>query len=208
MALGYTKQLAEDRYLRTVSQFNDMIAVFLSGHTAEQLIFNETSTGAHDDIRQATNLARRMVTDFGMSDKLGLRTFGDRQEMVFLGREISEQKDYSDRVALEIDREVDRIIRDAHNVATKVLTENKAKLLHLAQTVITKETLDSVALEEALKAPVPSAAEAQVPAAATVTVTAPVTEEKPKPKRKPRVKKAPAIGPVLTDPTPSPSPSD
>ncbi|HEY42044.1 MAG TPA: ATP-dependent metallopeptidase FtsH/Yme1/Tma family protein [Dehalococcoidia bacterium] len=204
MALGYTKQLAEDRYLRTVSQFNDMIAVFLSGHTAEQLIFNEASTGAHDDIRQSTNLARRMVTDFGMSDKLGLRTFGDRQEMVFLGREISEQKDYSDRVALEIDREVDRIIKNAHDVATKILTENKGKLVHLAQTLIARETLDSEALEEVLKAPVPPETEPPVPTApATVTLTTPVTEEKPRPKRKPRTKKAPVIGPVLTDPAPS-----
>ena len=210
MALGYTKQLTEDRYLRTASQFNDMIAVFLSGHTTEQLIFNEASTGAHDDIKQATNLARRMVTDFGMSDKLGLRTFGDRQEMVFLGREISEQKDYSDRVALEIDREVDRIIRDAHKVAKKILTENKAKLVHLAQTLIARETLDGEALEEVLKAPVPPDTEAKVPPAATapVTITAPVAEEKPKPKRKLRTKKAPVMGPVLTDPAPSPSPSD
>jgi len=144
-----------------------------------------------------------MVTDFGMSEKLGLRTFGDRQEMVFLGREISEQKDYSDRVALEIDREVDKIIRNAHDAASKVLTENKAKLVHLAQTIIVRETLDSEALEELLKAPVPPDTEAQVPATATVTVTAPVTEEKPKPKRKPRAKKAPVIGPVLTEPTPS-----
>jgi cell division protease FtsH len=199
MALGYTKQLTEDRYLRTMSQFNDMIAVFLGGNTAEHLIFNETSTGAQDDIRQATNLARRMVTDFGMSDKLGLRTFGERQEMVFLGREISEQKDYSERVALEIDREVDKIIRNAHEVATKVLTENKAKLVHLAQTLIAKETLDSEALEEVLKADVPSGTEEKVPATATGA------EEKPKPQKKRRVRKAPVVGPLITKPSPAPS---
>ncbi len=199
MALGYTKQLTEDRYLRTMSQFNDMIAVFLGGNTAEHLIFNETSTGAQDDIRQATNLARRMVTDFGMSDKLGLRTFGERQEMVFLGREISEQKDYSERVALEIDREVDKIIRNAHEVATKVLTENKAKLVQLAQTLIAKETLDSEALEEVLKAQVPSETEEKVPA------TTAVAKEKPKPQKKRRVRKAPVVGPILTEPSPAPS---
>jgi len=201
MALGYTKHLTEDRYMWTLSQFNDMIAGFLAGHTAEQLIFNEASTGAQDDIRRATNLARRMVTDFGMSDKLGLRTFGERQEMVFLGREIAEQKDYSDRVALEIDREVDRIIRDAHEVATKVLTENKAKLIHLAQTLIAKETLDGELLEEVLKAEVPPDTEVQVPAAAT----APVAEEKSEPQKKRRVKKAPVVGPLVTKPSPAPS---
>jgi cell division protease FtsH len=205
MALGYTKQLTEDRYMWTPSQFNDMIAGFLGGHTAEQLIFGEASTGVSDDIKRATNLARRMVTEFGMSNKLGLRTFGDRQEMVFLGREISEQKDYSDRVALEIDREVDKIIKDAHDVATGILEENRAKLVHLAKTLIARETLSGDELEEVLKAPIPDDidTETPVPAAATATTTAPVTEEKSKPKRKPRTKKAPAIGPVLPEPSPS-----
>ena len=204
MALGYTKQLTEDRYLMTPSQFNDMIAGFLAGHTAEQLVFGEASTGVQDDIKRATSLARRMVTEFGMSDKLGLRTFGERQEMVFLGREISEQKDYSDRVALEIDREVDRIMRNAHDVATKILTENKAKLVHLAQTLIARETLEGEALEEVLKAPVPPETKIKVPpVSAPVPINAPVAEEKPKPKRRLRTKKAPVIGPVLTDPAPS-----
>ena len=187
----------------TASQFNDMIAGFLAGHTAEQLIFNEASTGAQDDIRRATNLGRRMVTDFGMSSKLGLRTFGERQEMVFLGREISEQKDYSDRVALEIDREVDLIIRNAHEVATRVLTENKSKLIHLAKTIIAKETLDSVALDEVLKAPVPADIEADI--AKGTKAPAVTAEEKPKPKRKPRAKKTPGVGPIITEPFPAPS---
>ena len=95
-------------------------------------------------------------------------------------------------------------------MAKKILTENKAKLVHLAQTLIARETLDGEALEEVLKAPVPPDTEAKVPPAATapVTITAPVAEEKPKPKRKLRTKKAPVMGPVLTDPAPSPSPSD
>ena len=98
MALGYTKQLpAEDRYLVTRSQLKDKLATLLGGHAAEELIFNERTTGAHSDIQQVTAYARRMVTDYGMSDKLGTRTFGNKQEMVFLGREISEQKDYSER---------------------------------------------------------------------------------------------------------------
>ena len=92
---------------------------------AEKLIYNETSSGSSSDLRQATGLARRMVTDLGMSDKLGPRTFGDKQELVFLGREISETKDYSERTALEIDKEMDRIINEASATATKILTENK-----------------------------------------------------------------------------------
>ena len=92
MALGYTKPLTEDKYIKTRSYYNDELAVLMGGRTAEELIFNEKSTGAQNDIKEATDLARRMVTDFGMSDKLGPRTFGDKQEMVFLGREIPSKK--------------------------------------------------------------------------------------------------------------------
>ncbi len=155
MALGYTKQLSEDRYLMTSSQFRDELAVLLGGHSAEMVILGEASTGAQDDLRRATKLARRMVMDFGMSEKLGLRTFGERQEMVFLGKEIAEQKDYSERIALEIDREIDRIIREAQKVAADVLRENKAKLVHLAETLIARETLDRKDLDEIFEAAVP-----------------------------------------------------
>ncbi len=148
MALGYTKQLpAEDRYLTTRSQLKDRLATLLGGHAAEDLIFNERSTGAHNDIEQVTALARKMVTSFGMSDKLGTRTFGEKQELVFLGREISEQKDYSERTALEIDREISRIIEEAYNTAKKILTDNKDKLDALAEKLITQETLEGGALE-------------------------------------------------------------
>ena len=127
MSLGHTRQLPiEDRYLTTSAQIKDMLATFLGGYTAEKLIFNEVTTGAYDDIRRATELARRMVTDFGMSDKLGPRTFGDKQEMVFLGREISEQKDYGDKIADAIDEEVNKIIQQAHKTADGILGENKS----------------------------------------------------------------------------------
>jgi cell division protease FtsH len=204
LALGYTKHLQEDRYLMTPSQFHDMIASFLGGHTAEQLIFNEATTGAQDDIKRATQLARRMVTDFGMSDKLGPRTFGDRQEMVFLGREISEQKDYGEKTAQMIDEEIDKIIRNAHEVATKVLTGNKAKLVHLAETLIAKETLDGTTLEEVLKEPVPPEVEARVLGVPAAKEKA--AEPKPKRRRKPQVPEAPAVSPMI--PQQSPAPSD
>jgi cell division protease FtsH len=149
MALGYTKQLpAEDRYLMSRSQIMDMLAHMLGGRAAEELIFNEISSGAADDIKRATSLARRMVTDLGMSDVLGPRTFGDKQEMVFLGREISEQKDYGDKVADAIDQEINRIIKEAHDTAKKILTENKSKLKALASKLIAQETLEGAELDK------------------------------------------------------------
>jgi cell division protease FtsH len=149
MALGYTKQLpVEDRYLTTRSQLKDTLATLLGGHAAEELIFNERSTGPHSDIERVTAYARRMVTDFGMSDKMGTRTFGNKQEMVFLGREISEQRDYSERFALEIDREIDKLISEAYKTAKKILTSNKPKLKLLASKLIAQETLEGADLEK------------------------------------------------------------
>jgi cell division protease FtsH len=151
---GYTRLLpTEDRYMTTRSQFQDMIATLLAGQAAEEVIFNEISTGASDDIRRATEFAHKMVTDFGMSSKLGPRTFGDKQELIFLGREISEQKDYGDKIADSIDKEVDKIIRAAHRVAKRLLTENKSRLVHLAEKVIAQETLEGEELELAFTEP-------------------------------------------------------
>ena len=143
MSLGHTRQLPiEDRYLMTQAQIEDRITTYLGGRTAEELIFNEVTTGATEDIAQATKLARAMVTSLGMSDKLGPRTFGERQEMVFLGREIAEQKDYSDDTAKQIDEEVHNIIQQAHQTARDILTKNKSKLVFLAEKLIAKETLE------------------------------------------------------------------
>jgi len=149
MAMGYTKQIpAEDRYLVTRSQLKDKLATLLGGHAAEELIFNERTTGAHSDIQQVTVYARRMVTDYGMSEKLGTRTFGNKQEMVFLGREISEQRDYSERTALEIDQEINKLIAEAYATAKKILTDNKPKLKKLATMLINLETLEGPELEK------------------------------------------------------------
>jgi len=157
MALGYTKQLEEDHYLQAVSQLNDKIAVYLAGHASEKLIYGESASGVQDDIKRATYLARTMVTTLGMSEKLGPRTFGDKQELVFLGREISETKDYSERTALEIDREINKIIEEEYEVCMKILTEYKYMLVKLAETLITKETLDYDELEALFKETVPAA---------------------------------------------------
>ncbi|MBA7536107.1 ATP-dependent zinc metalloprotease FtsH [subsurface metagenome] len=156
MALGYTKTLSEDKYLPTRSQFNDELAFLLGGRVAEELIFNELTTGASDDIKRATALAREMVTNYGMSDKLGPRTFGQKEELVFLGREISEQRDYSDKVAEQIDEEVNKIIQNAREVAKKILAENKPKLREIAEKLVTQETLEGEALESLFNEPIPS----------------------------------------------------
>ena len=129
MALGYTMALpTEDRYLQSKTEFEDKIAGLLGGNVAERLIFGDTTTGASNDIEKATDLARRMVTEFGMSDKLGPLSFGKRDELVFLGREIGEQRNYSDEVAKTIDEEVRAIIDKAYERATEVLTTHRDKL--------------------------------------------------------------------------------
>ena len=122
MALGYTMGLpTEDRYLQSKSEFEDKIAGMLGGNAAEKLIFGDTTTGASNDIEKATNVARRMVTEFGMSEKLGPLAFGKRDELVFLGREIGEQRNYSDDVAKQIDEEVRAIIDRGYTRAMDVL---------------------------------------------------------------------------------------
>jgi len=154
---GYTRLLpAEDRYMSTRSQLMDQISVYLAGHVAEDIIFNERTTGPHHDIEQVTKIARAMVTEYGMSNGLEIRTFGKREEMIFLGREISETKNYSERVALEIDREVRAIIQKAYDVARNTLTENKEKLVQIAQRLIADETIEGEALEKLFNEPVPS----------------------------------------------------
>ena len=195
MSLGYTKPLTEDRYLPTRSYFNDELAMLLGGRAAEELIFNEMTTGAQNDIKRATELARKMVTDLGMSDKLGPRTFGDKQELIFLGREISEQKDYGDKVADAIDEEVNKIIRNAHRVAKRVLTENKPKLIQIAEKLLAQETLEGDELEALFNRP----AAADVPEATTTPAPTPATA-KTKTRARPALKKAPGIPQLLPKP--------
>ncbi len=148
MSLGHTRQLpTEDRYLMTRSQFNDVLASLLAGHTAEMLSFNEISTGAHDDIERATSLARKMVTQYGMSDKLGPRTFGHRDEPIFLGREIAEARNYGEKVAQDIDEEVQRIIQQAYDIAKDLLTKHQDMLQKVAKELIVSETLEGEDLD-------------------------------------------------------------
>jgi cell division protease FtsH len=143
MALGYTMGLpVEDRYLQSKTEFEDKIAGMLAGNVAERLIFGDITTGSSNDIEKATGLARRMVTEFGMSERLGPLTFGKREEMIFLGRDLGEQRNYSDDIARQIDEEVRLIIDQAYQVATEVLTTHKDRLMQLAEALVAKETID------------------------------------------------------------------
>jgi cell division protease FtsH len=149
MALGYTMALpTEDRYLQSKSEFEDKIAGFLGGNASERLIFGDTTTGASNDIEKATQLARRMVTEFGMSDRLGPLAFGKRDELVFLGREIGEQRNYSDEIAKQIDEEIRAIIDRAYDRAMDVLVTHRDRLEALAQKLVAEETVDSDEFEK------------------------------------------------------------
>jgi cell division protease FtsH len=138
----------EDRYLQSKTEFEDKIAGLLGGNVAERLVFGDTTTGASNDIEKATDLARRMVTEFGMSDRLGPLSFGKRDELVFLGREIGEQRNYSDSVATQIDEEVRAIIDRGYERATEVLTTHRDRLDRLAEKLIAEETVDSEEFEK------------------------------------------------------------
>ena len=139
---GHTTLLPEeDRYLWTKNQFQDMLAVTMGGRVAEELIFDEITTGASNDIEKATKIALSMVKRYGMSEELGPRTFGKREEMVFLGREISEERDYGDRVAEEIDRAVEDLIKRAYNDAKELVVNQKTRLVRLSEYLIEHETI-------------------------------------------------------------------
>ena len=143
MALGYTWSLpVEDRKLNSKAKFEDEIAQLLGGWVAEKLIFGQVTTGAQNDLRRASQIARDMVTAYGMSEKLGPIVLGDKEELIFLGREISEQRNYSENKAAEIDEEVAKIIGEAQKVATKILTNKKATLKTLAEKLIKYETVE------------------------------------------------------------------
>ena len=153
---GYTRFLPEeDRHLFSRAQFKDMLAAAMGGRVAEEQIFGEVTTGASNDLESATQIARNMVTRYGMSEKLGPRTFGKREELVFLGREISEQSDYSDNTAQKIDEEVHGLIQEAHDRAQEILETNKAKLVQLARHLITNETIEGDALIKLLESEAP-----------------------------------------------------
>ena len=143
-ALGWTLALpTEDKYLVSRSQLRDQLAMLLGGRTAEELIFEDPTTGAQDDIEKATQIARAMVTEYGMSDEIGPQQLGHKNGEVFLGRDFGHQPNYSDKVAAHIDAEVRRLIDEAHGRAREVLVTYRATLDRLADALVERETLDT-----------------------------------------------------------------
>ncbi len=145
---GYTRLLPDgDRYLWTKGQFEDLMATALGGRAAEEIVFGEMTTGASNDLQRTTQIAQRMVKQYGMSDKLGPRTLGRRQELVFLGREIHEEQDYSLKLAEEIDSEVKALITTAKQKAETILEENRERLTSIAEFLIQHESVEGENLQ-------------------------------------------------------------
>jgi cell division protease FtsH len=193
MAGGVTWYLDEDTSFYTRSKFRAMIATALGGRAAEDIVFGEITTGASNDLRHVTRLARDMVTQYGMSDELGLRVYGEKQELVFLGREISEQRDYSDAVAEQIDAEVRQIIDSEYQRAYNLLLENRDKLNMISRKLLEIETLEAnefVALMEGKQVPPPKK-----------------TPGEPVPTPQPRPAESPEWRPPSLDMPPSPRPA-
>jgi len=140
---GYTLKLpSEDKHLRSKAEFESELAVLLGGYAAEKSIFKDTTTGATNDLKVASDLARKMVTQFGMSDKLGPITYGEKDELVFLGKEMGHTKNYSETIAFQIDSEVKKLVSNGLSTAKKVLAQKIATLHKIARELISKETLE------------------------------------------------------------------
>ena len=190
---GYTRLLPqEDRYLWTKNQFEDMLGTALGGRVAEELIFTEITTGASNDLENATRIALRMVKQYGMSTNLGPRTFGRREELVFLGREIHEERDYSDKVAEEIDSEVHTLIQQAHERALEILVAHKDKLVEVAEYLMEHETVEGEQLRRLFDGSSPAQGAVKPEPQPSPLISPPAMEPVPRP--------SPAI-PILHDPS-------
>jgi cell division protease FtsH len=151
MALGVTQQLpTEEKHNWTKEQLEDRIAVAMGGRIAEELIFGQISTGAANDIEQATEMARKMVCEWGMSDTLGPLTYGKKEEAIFLGKEFNRHQDYSEATALKIDAEIKRIVEAQFDRAQRILTEKRVELDRLAEALLEHEVLDAQQLKQIL----------------------------------------------------------
>jgi cell division protease FtsH len=148
-ALGVTQQLPiDDRYTYSRDYLMKALSVLLGGRAAEEIALKQTTTGAGNDLERATELARKMVTEWGMSEKLGPLTFGKKDEQIFLGREIAKHKDYSEKTAIDIDEEVKKIVVEAYDTSEKLLTENHDLLDAFAKALLEKETMDGPEIDE------------------------------------------------------------
>jgi cell division protease FtsH len=144
MALGLTQQLpADEKHNYSRDYLNDQIAILLGGRIAEEITMNSLTTGAGNDLERATELARRMVCEWGMSDAMGPLTFGKKEEQIFLGREIAQHQDYSEDTALKIDHEVKRFVTDNYQRSHEILSANKDTLVKMADALLAREVLDA-----------------------------------------------------------------
>jgi len=151
-AAGYTLKLpAKEVKLKTHSSFLNELVVLLGGYSAEKLIFGEVTTGASNDLEQASNLARKLIKQFGMSKKLGPVVYGEKEELVFLGREISEQRNYSEEIAAKIDKEITQLISQAEKTSYNLLKKNRKLLNKITKVLIEKETIERQEFEKLLK---------------------------------------------------------
>jgi cell division protease FtsH len=201
-ALGYTISLpAEDRYLTTKGTLMDQMAMTLGGRAAEELVFNEVTTGAANDIERITSTAKQMIMRFGMSEKLGPRVLGRNHDMPFLGREMGAEPDYSEEIAKEIDDEIRRVIEEAHDKATNVLRDHMDELHKLSAILIERETIDKSQFERLLHGESEESIFAEEPAAAE---TEPETEAEKKPAIRPQPRPLPG---AAMQPPPDPAAS-
>ena len=163
MAGGYTRFLPPERRMASRDQLKAWMRVAMGGRVAEEITFGDITSGAADDLQRATGIARKMVTEWGMSDSLGPRTFGQRQEMVFLGREISEQRDYGDTIADQIDAEINTLVEEAHTEALDLLTTYRPKLVQMARHLLSEETIEGESLARLFDAEAPPLDDAELP---------------------------------------------
>lgn len=153
-AAGYTiKTPTEDRHMRKREEYTEDMAAMLGGYAAEHIIFGDITTGASSDMQNATSLAKNMVTQWGMSAALGPRVYGEREDMIFLGRNIHENRDYSEKVAEKIDIEVDKLISEALERARSIINENRVAMDRVAEKLLEKETMERDAFLEAVQLP-------------------------------------------------------
>ena len=174
MALGLTQQLpSEERHNWSKDQLEARIAVCMGGRIAEETTFAQITTGAQNDIEQATEMARKMVCEWGMSEALGPLTYGKKEEAIFLGKEFNRHQDYSEATALKIDSEIKRIVSEQYDRAAKLLTEQRPLLVRIAEALLEHEVLDAPQLKQliageplAVKVPPPAPAAGPDPRAA------------------------------------------
>jgi cell division protease FtsH len=199
-ALGYTISLPrEDRYLTTKQTLMNQLAMTLGGRAAEEIVFNEVTTGAANDLEKVTHTAKQMIMRFGMSEKLGPRVLGRNHDMPFLGREMGNEPDYSEEIAREIDDEIRRVIEEAHETATQVLKEHSDELHRISLILIERETIDKDQFERLL-----AGEEEETVFAEKTPAPKPEPEPEAEKKRKPEPKARPFPIPGATMQPPPP----